>query len=80
MKQDLTTTGDVIDALGGTTAVSKIMGVALAVVSNWRSMERFPAHTFLGLRDALRDAGFAVPEDLWRMTQTARPEPLRVAE
>lgn len=60
----LNTTSEVIDALGGTAAVARLMGVSLQVVTNWRARKQFPAYTYLGLKEALGERN--VPNTLWR--------------
>ena len=70
----LHTTGSVIDALGGNAAVAKLLGISPNVVSNWRMAERFPAHTYLTLRDHLKAArkNKNVPDDLWAMARRSK--------
>lgn len=38
----LSTTGEVIDAFGGTTRTAELFGVLPSAVSNWRTWDRFP--------------------------------------
>lgn len=63
------TTNEVIDALGGTGSVARVMNVRAQVVTNWRAMEKFPAHTYLAIKAALREKGKTAPDNLWRMSQ-----------
>ncbi len=69
----LNSTGEVIDALGGTAALAKLLSVGpdeivkMQVVTNWRSMEQFPAHTYVAIKAALKAAGHEAPDSLWRM-------------
>jgi hypothetical protein len=37
---------DVVKALGGSKAAAELCGVSTNAVSNWRSWNRLPAHTF----------------------------------
>lgn len=67
------TTGEVIDALGGTARVAALFDVDGRVVSNWRAQSRFPAKTYVVLRDALSAIGEGAPESLWSMAQPATP-------
>lgn len=72
---ELVTTSDVIDALGGTTRVARLTGRKLAAVSNWRDKTSFPPATFLVMQHALRDAGAKAPATLWNMlVPTGSPE------
>lgn len=65
MDRHLTTTADVIEALGGIEAVAKSTGRTYTAVSNWRVWNRFPPRTFLLLSDALREKGLTVSVLLW---------------
>lgn len=67
----LQSTEDVVLALGGTGEVARMMGVRPQVVTNWRAMEKFPAHTYLALKDALDKKGRDAPDELWRMKSRA---------
>jgi hypothetical protein len=71
MKQ-LTTTRDVITALGGDDAVGRMFGVGKTAVSNWRCTSRFPGYTALAMKEALVEKGFDAPADLWR-SEIAKP-------
>jgi hypothetical protein len=61
----LRTTNDVIDALGGTKAVAVLTGKSPQSVTNYRLAPRFPADTFLIMRDALQRIGCDAPPSLW---------------
>jgi len=63
----LTTTSEVMDALGGNLAVAEITGSKPKAVSNWRSAETFPSNTYLALRNALLAKGKTAPARLWAM-------------
>ena len=69
----LNTTDDVIDALGGTSAVARLLGVSPPVVHNWRGRVRgrFPAETYVVLTAALKDIGTSAPDRLWGMYSAA---------
>lgn len=69
MARELTTTAEVIDALGGNPVVAKMTGRNAKAVSAWRSFEAFPPDTFLVLNDALASKKMAAPTSLWRMVQ-----------
>ena len=68
----LLTASDVVEALGGSTAVSRLTGRKIQAVSNWKSFQRFPANTFIVMKEALRESGKDAPDWLWGMK--ARPE------
>jgi hypothetical protein len=65
MVKTLKTTSDVIDKLGGNTAVAWLTSRSSNAVSNWRSFGKFPTPTFPLIRDELRKHGYAAPESLW---------------
>jgi hypothetical protein len=71
MEKQLLTTGDVIDALGGTEKVAEITRRKYTAVWNWKKAEAFPPNTFLILQDALKSKGLEAPLSLWRMEQPA---------
>lgn len=78
----LKTTEDVVAALGGTPAVSRLTGRGITAVCNWRARNVFPPNTYALLLGALRDVGKDAPGSLWGMTerplslepQVARPD------
>jgi hypothetical protein len=64
----LQTTNEVIDALGGTSKVARLLGRPMNDVSNWRSTGKFPPKTFLAIR-ALLAPGYTAPPPLWQMDE-----------
>ena len=58
---------EVIDALGGNSAVARLTSSRPNAVSNWRASGRFPANTYLILKDILAQQGHAAPDRLWAM-------------
>ena len=69
MSQKISTTREVIDALGGNGAVANITGSTAKAVWNWRKANIFPAHTYLLITNALKRRGLIAPSGLWRMSQ-----------
>lgn len=68
--RELHSAGDVIDALGGSTAVARLTGrEGSQAASNWRASNSFPANTFIVLTDALARQGYSAPQALWRMVE-----------
>lgn len=65
----LETVDAVIDALGGTAAVARLVGRPAQAVSNWRKRGSMPAETFLVFDDALRARDLEAPSSLWGMVQ-----------
>lgn len=63
----LTTTTDVIEELGGTSAVAELTGSTYAAVFNWRGFETFPSKTFLVMEKALAAKGRSAHPSLWGM-------------
>jgi hypothetical protein len=62
------TPGDVIDRLGGTVAVAKLMGTDPRAVSNWR-VRGLPPETFHAMDGLLRAKGLHAPPSLWRQRE-----------
>lgn len=67
--ETLSTTIEVMDALGGTSAVAKLTGRTYAAAFNWRKAKRFPTNTFLVINSALAKKGKSAPKMLWRMPE-----------
>lgn len=63
----LTTSGQVIDALGGTAELAKALGRKMTVISNWRTGGSFPANTYLALTAMLAKIECRAPAHLWNM-------------
>jgi hypothetical protein len=68
---DLKTTGEVMAALGGTTAVARLTNRKVTAASNWQSFDKFPANTFVVMTEALRRIGKRAPASLWGMVEPA---------
>jgi hypothetical protein len=78
-KRAFTSTNQVLEALGGNAAVAALTGRWPGAVSNWRSLEHFPANTYVIMRDALLALGHEAPPDwLWDMAPRAHRKPRRV--
>jgi hypothetical protein len=67
----LTTTTQVIDALGGVRAVCGLTGAAYTAAHNWIRARNFPARYFLVMLAALQRKGLTAPPELWGMVRTA---------
>ena len=77
-KRAFTSTNQVIEALGGNAAVAALTGRWPGAVSNWRSLDHFPANTYVIMRDALEALGHEAPPDwLWDMAPRAHRKPRR---
>jgi hypothetical protein len=57
----------IIEELGGTVEVARIVQVVPSAVSNWRRFGRFPAYTYVLL--AGRDLRAPTPAYLWGMSK-----------
>lgn len=68
----LSTTREVMDALGGTSAVAKLTGRTYSAAFNWLILKTFPANTYVALTDALAEKGKTAPASLWGMKQPVR--------
>ncbi|WP_345820444.1 hypothetical protein ABC766_00155 [Methylobacterium fujisawaense] len=67
----LSTTGQVIDALGGTAELAKALGRKMTVISNWRTGGSFPANTYLVLTEMLSAIECRAPAHLWNMVDAS---------
>ena len=69
----LTSAGQVIDALGGTVALARMLSVSAAAVSNYRARNAFPSNSYLALGNALAAQGASAPASLWGMRALGAP-------
>lgn len=69
----LRTTRTVLDELGGNIPVARMLRTDPKAVSNWRSFNRFPAHTYLAIKEALARRDCTAPDFLWPMTKPVFP-------
>lgn len=65
--EELSTTSEVMDALGGNVAVAEITGSKPKAVWNWRKSETFPSKTYVAMSEALLAKGKSAPAALWGM-------------
>lgn len=70
--EELSTTSDVLDALGGNAAVADLTGSKAKAVWNWRKFETFPSNTYVAMKQALLAKGKTAPASLWGMKQPER--------
>lgn len=69
--QNLTTTGEVIDALGGNAVVAEMTKAKNKnVIYNWRAAGKFPANTYILFQSELRHRNLTAPDRLWAMRPT----------
>lgn len=66
MVTHLSSVSDVIAALGGNPEIAKLCEVGVTAVSNWRTSNQFPAHTFPIIHRELAARGFSADVGLWR--------------
>jgi hypothetical protein len=76
----VTTTTEAIDILGGTVAVSRLIGKSPQSVTNYRPRPRFPADTYLTMRAALNEKGFDAHPSLWGIRELSPAAPLEAAQ
>jgi hypothetical protein len=69
---NLTSVGLVITALGGNSRVAEVTHSNPKAVSNWKVMNKFPAATYVTLREHLETAGLSAPDKLWGMRRKAK--------
>jgi hypothetical protein len=68
----LSTTSEVIEALGGTSAVAALFGCGVRAVGNWRCAGIFPLHTYHEMMPLLLAKGMSAPRSLWRFERKPR--------
>lgn len=72
MRKTLTSADEVIDALGGTFAVTRLLELnSHKAVSNWRT-RGLPARTFLRLTAELANRGLKASPSLWGIAEAGR--------
>lgn len=77
MPMQINSAAEAILALGGYTAVAKLMGVGPKAVSNWYT-RGLPPDTYAALSAALRARGFEAAPALWRQRPMRNPDQRRV--
>ena len=65
MPRRLTTVPEVLDVLGGITAVADLTGTKRSAVSMWRTLNKFPANRYLLMVRVLEQRGYTAPPSLW---------------
>lgn len=68
---ELSTTAEVMEALGGISAVMQLTSSKYNAVHNWQSFPKFPSNTYVAMTNALREKGFHAPASLWGMKEPA---------
>lgn len=71
---ELSTTSEVLDALGGNVAVADITSSTAKAVWNWRGFDTFPSNTYVAMIEALRLKGKTAPASLWGMKLPSEQE------
>jgi hypothetical protein len=86
MSKRLSSTNEVIDALGGTFEVALLTGRGHTAPYNWLYLKRFPPNTYLAMTRALLDRGLFAPAWLWdqepapqRRTRSSKADASEVA-
>jgi hypothetical protein len=70
----LSTTREVMEALGGTSAVAKLTGRTYPAAFNWLDFKTFPSNTYVAMTTALAAQGKTAPASLWGMVEPASEE------
>ena len=70
--ETLHTTSEVMDELGGNTAVASLTESRPKAVWNWRKAGVFPSNTYVAITGALKAKGKTAPASLWGMKATER--------
>lgn len=69
---NMTTVDTIISALGGNQKVATITHTDPKAISNWRSLGKFPAATYVALQTRLKQMGLSAPDKLWGMRGVKR--------
>lgn len=72
--EELSTTTEVMDELGGNVAVAELTGSNPKAVWNWRASQTFPSNTYVAMTEALLAKGKTAPASLWSMKAAATSE------
>jgi hypothetical protein len=72
--EELKTTSEVMDALGGNASVAELTRSTVKAVWNWRGFETFPSNTYVAMTEALLQRGKSAPPTLWGMKLPSEPE------
>ena len=73
-RAELTTTAEVIEALGGPQKVGMLTGRKTKAAWNWTTFDHFPPDTFLVMQAELERQCKSAPASLWRMREPAPSE------
>jgi hypothetical protein len=76
----LTSTEQVIEALGGNREVIELTGATPQTVSNWKSATGFPPYTYELMQGRLRRVKKRAPGSLWGMQKARRHRASRAAK
>jgi len=71
MASELTTTNEVIKALGGVKAVASLTNRTAGAAWNWTTFPTFPSDTYVVMQEELAKLGHSAPPSLWRMAVPA---------
>lgn len=63
--KELATAAEVIEQLGGPTAIGRLVGRSAQSAVNWRTAGRLPSDTFLILQAELRSRDMSAPPAVW---------------
>jgi len=66
--QELTSTKQVFEVLGGIAGVAKLTNSNYSTAGNWSSTNKFPARTYITLQRELAERGFSARPELWGMS------------
>ena len=67
--ENIQTTTEIIDLLGGNHAVAALTTASAKAVSNWRAAGTFPSNTYLVIKSELLRHGITAPDHLWSMRE-----------
>lgn len=69
MPRILQTATEVVEALGNTGEVAKLVGLKPPAISRWKEKNAIPAYTYLLLKAKLARLSLSAPASLWGMRE-----------
>ena len=77
MGRTLTTALEVVRQLGGAEMVAKMFNCGDTTVYHWTARNKFPAKTYLAIRELLASSDLDAPDELWAMVKPEASSELR---
>jgi hypothetical protein len=69
MKQIINSAADVVDCLGGSTKLARLLDEKQGTVGQWKMRNKLPPHRYFPLKRLLNEKGFDAPPSVWGMQE-----------